>query len=132
MAKNCEILLVEDSITIQEIVKTHLEETGYKVHTTKSMEGALEILNSKSIDLVLSDVMIESKGAQTGYHILKHIKNTSNLKNIPVIIMTDRRGSETAQVTAKRLGAYGFLKKPFKMTELSRILKKALQEAAVS
>lgn len=117
------ILVVEDSPTIRQMVKTFLEDEGYSVQLCSKMEDAVAILNSSKIDLVLSDVIIESKDAKTGYHILKHIRNTPNIKNIPVIIMTDRRGSDTAEGTAKRLGASAFLKKPFKMNELAKLLR---------
>jgi CheY-like chemotaxis protein len=116
------ILVVEDSPTIQQVVRTFLEDEGYSVQMCSKMEDAVAILNSTKIDLVLSDVIIESKDAKTGYHILKHIKNTPDIKNIPVIIMTDRRGSDTAEGTARRLGASAFLKKPFKITELRQLL----------
>jgi CheY-like chemotaxis protein len=116
------ILVVEDSPTIQQMLKTFLEEEGFSVHMCSKMEDAVDILNRTRIDIVLSDVIIESKDAKTGYHILKYIRNTPELRNIPVIIMTNRRGSDTAAGTARRLGANAFLKKPFKMNELTQLL----------
>lgn len=123
------ILVVEDSPTIQQVVKTFLEDEGYSVHICSKMEDAVAILNQSKIDLVLSDVIIESKDAKTGYHILKHIRSTPELAHIPVIIMTDRRGSDTAKGTAQRLGADAFLKKPFKMNELVELLRSLMSRA---
>ena len=125
------ILVVEDSPTVQQMIKIFLDKAGYTVRACTSTEAALEILRTSNVDLVLCDIVIESKEAKTGYHILKHIRAVPRLKHIPVFMMTDQRSAENAKVTAHRLGANGFLPKPFKMEQLDKIIKKSLSTSPV-
>lgn len=120
------ILVIEDSLTVLKMIKTYLQKVGYLVQTCVSTEEAYKILKYSKVNFVLCDIVIESKEAQTGYHILKFIKGLPRLKHIPVFMMTDRRNLENAKATALRLGADGFLEKPFKMEALEGIIKKSL------
>jgi DNA-binding NtrC family response regulator len=122
------ILVVEDSPTISQMVKTYLENAGYATRTSKSLEGALEILGKTRIDLVITDIMLESRNALTGYHLLKQIKNSKKIESIPVIVMTDKRDFKRAQRTAERLGAIKVLRKPLDMEALINDIRDYLSD----
>jgi DNA-binding response OmpR family regulator len=117
------ILVVEDSPTISEMIKVYLENAGFATRTCKSPEVALEILGEDKIDLVLTDIMLESKNALTGYHLLKQIKNSKSLKSIPVIVMTENRSFKRARMTAEHLGAINVMRKPLKMDVLIKDIR---------
>ena len=128
MKEQKSILIIEDSTTVLKMIKKYFEMAGYLVQACASTEEAYKILNNAKIDLVICDIVIESKTAQTGYHILKYVKKSSDLKHIPVFLMTDRRNTANASATALRLGACAFLEKPFKMEELEEMVKKSLSD----
>jgi CheY-like chemotaxis protein len=127
MKSGHEMLVVEDSLSVCALIKTHLEKAGHVVHTASSDEGAISVLEAKKIDFVLCDILIESKGAKTGYHVLKYIKQSPKLSQVPVVIMTQKRDAGTAKTTAERLGSNGFLHKPFEMKELDEVIQQLLK-----
>lgn len=126
MRTNHELLIIEDSISVREMIKAHLERIGYVTHATGSPEEAFAILKDRDIDLIISDIIIESTDV-TGYHVLKRVKQTDRLAHIPVVMMTERRDAEIARATAEGLGANGFLHKPFSMRELEATIKRLLR-----
>jgi len=121
-----ELLIVEDSVSVREMIKMHLERLGYLVHATGCPEEAFAILKGHDIDLVVCDIIIESTDI-TGYHVLKRVKQTERLAHIPVVMMTERRDAEIARATAEGLGANGFLHKPFSMRDLEATIKRLLR-----
>ncbi len=120
------ILIVEDSSTLLEMLKRSLEKAGYGVQTAETPGEAWKILTTSDIDLVASDILLGSKGVETGYHLLRRIKGSPELEHIPVILMSSKRKEKMAKVTSKRMGAVDFLKKPFEMTELIKKIKEFL------
>ncbi len=120
------ILVVEDSSTLLEMLKRSLEKAGYCVQTAETPGEAWKILTTSNIDLVVSDILLGSKEAQTGYHLLRRIKGSPELEHISVILMSDKRKEEKAKMTAKRMGAVDFLKKPFKMDDLIEKVRQLL------
>ncbi len=108
------ILVADDSLLIRAVVRSGLEDEGYRVLEAVDGLEALAECRSHRPDVVLLD--IEMPGLN-GYQVLEKLKADPELTNIPVVFLTSRTG--TADIVAGlRGGAHDYLKKPFEPTEL--------------
>ena len=114
------VLIVDDEKNIREGLGQSLSMDGYEIYLAENGKKGLEIINSRDIDLVITDLkMPELSGEQ----LLKKVTSTN--PNIPVIILTGHGSIETA-VGAMRDGAFDFLTKPVNLDRLSLLVKRAL------
>lgn len=102
------ILIIEDEIAIQNILKNYLEDAGYVVETADDgMEGYSKF-QSDRFDLILLDVMMPKID---GYVVLEMIRSVSN---IPVMMIT-AMGEVVDQIKAFELKVDDYITKPFDM-----------------
>ncbi len=111
------ILIVEDDAEFQELYKTKFKEEGFDVMNAYVGKQALEILKDQKPDVILLDIMLP--GGMNGFEVLENIKRTENLKNIPVIILTNLDGEAK---TAKEIGAADYIIKA--NTSLAEVVEK--------
>lgn len=104
------ILVVEDDKAICNLISINLEIVGYKVY--KANDGCLakKLVEEKSLDLILLDVMLPKID---GFTLISQIRN----KNIPIIFVTAKE-SVLDRVKGLRLGADDYIVKPFEIIEL--------------
>ncbi|MBA3009645.1 MAG: sigma-54 dependent transcriptional regulator [Proteobacteria bacterium] len=114
------ILIVDDEKHYPMIISEILREEGYCPFTASSGMEALDILNTRLIDLVLTDVKMPG---MSGIDLLEKIKEIK--PDMPVIIMT-AFGSVERAVEAMHKGAYTFILKPFENDALIAHIAKAL------
>jgi CheY-like chemotaxis protein len=79
------ILVVEDEVTIAEIVRWTLEDAGYQVITAPNGRVALDCLAQTRPDLVLCDIMMP---ILDGRQVCRAIQENPAYRSIPVIVMT--------------------------------------------
>lgn len=115
------ILIIDDESFIRETVSRILSEDGYQVCQASNMREAGEQVSSGEIDLALLDL---SLGPENGIDVLKILKELD--PELLVIIITGF-GSVESAVDALKLGAFHYMKKPFKADALRVIVKLALQ-----
>lgn len=119
------VLAVDDSLIDRKVVEKLLKTSAYKVTVVDSGKRALEILetlgsvsvDAYEINLIITDYCMPG---MTGYDLLKRIKGTSALKEIPVVIMS----SENVPNRIKRClaeGAEDFLLKPLQPADVKRL-----------
>ena len=114
------VLIVDDEEGIRESLKLVLED-HYELVVTASGEQALECLaNTKTIGLVLLDIKMPKIN---GLEVLKLIKD--KFPTMKIVMVTGYRSVETA-AEAARLGACGYIVKPFKTDEIRETVKKNL------
>ena len=114
------ILIVDDEEGIRESLKLVLED-HYELIVTASGEQALASLaNNKTIGLVLLDIKMPKVN---GLEVLKLIKD--KFPEMKIVMVTGYRSVETA-AEAARLGACGYIVKPFKTDEIRETVKKNL------
>jgi len=80
------ILLVEDDNFIIDIYITKLKEVGFSVQSAVNGEDALAKIKQSSPDLVLLDIVLPQV---TGFEFLQEIKSMPELKNVPVIVLSN-------------------------------------------
>jgi DNA-binding NtrC family response regulator len=112
------LLVVDDEEQSRELCVAMASARGFRVSTASDGNGALQILESDSVDIVLADVTMPG---MNGLELLQRIKDLS--PTTEVIIMT-AFGTVATAVQAMRLGAYDYLTKPFNKEEFSLILER--------
>ncbi len=115
------ILIVDDEAFIRENVERILKEDDYAVLSAASGKEALELIAGEDVDLVLLDLNL---GQEDGIDLLKVLKVID--PELLVIVITGF-GSVESAVDALKLGAFHYMKKPFKADALRLIVKLALQ-----
>jgi len=105
------VLLVEDDLTIRDILQDQLEEDGYDVVPASNGRQAIEYLTldaSPLPDLIILDLMTP---IVTGWQVLERLRGEPSLARIPVIVVT-------ASAANKPTGAVKVLRKPFRLEAL--------------
>ena len=122
MLKIKKILIVDDDIEMIALLRDFLQHQGYQVTTTSSVAGALRWLNASSPleapDLIVSDVKM---GATSGIELSKKILLERPL--LPVILYSVFEGHEKE---ALQSGARRFLRKPFELSNLAKVIAEIL------
>jgi len=106
------LLLVEDDEALAALLEEYLQEAGYAVETHLRGDTALQALQQKSFDLVLTDLVLP--GAD-GMSILRAASGQP--QKTLVILMTGYSGIQDA-LEAVQQGAYDFVSKPFQLPEI--------------
>jgi DNA-binding response OmpR family regulator len=114
------ILAVEDDPYIQVLIRRKLENAGYEVRVYGDGDTIDALIAEKRPDLILLDVMIPGK---TGLEICKAIKTSMGISAPPIIIVS-ARGQQQDVETAYRVGADGYLIKPFSPKDLLEMVQK--------
>jgi len=115
------ILVVDDEITIRESIKDILDQNEYACMIAENGDMMLDVLSKNNIDLVLLDVKLPGK---SGIELLPELKHT--YPETLVIMITGHADINDA-VKAIKMGAFDYLKKPFKSKELLINIEKALK-----
>ncbi|MFA6284121.1 MAG: response regulator [Desulfurivibrionaceae bacterium] len=121
---NREILIVDDTPVLRNIMKTQLQRMGFfHIHEAPDGSEAMKILHAKKIDLVISDWNMP---VMNGVELLREIRGNEVLKDIPFIMVT-------AEATVARIGMAMQLKvdelllKPFTLEILERKIIRVIQ-----
>ena len=117
-----EIVVVDDDEQFRAGLVSLLKGEGFSVTGVASGAEALQSISEKRVDLILSDLVMES---MTGTQLLTQVKKRR--PEIQMILMTGH-GSIQNAVEAMREGACDYLAKPFKNEELVLRIRRALQE----
>jgi two-component system cell cycle response regulator len=108
------VLIADDSLVVRAVVRSHLEDVGYRVLEAVDGIDAIAECRRGAPDVVLLD--IEMPGLD-GHEVLAQLKADPALRDIPVVFLTNRSGM-TDVVAGLDGGAHDYLKKPFEPPEL--------------
>jgi len=114
------ILVVDDELSMREVLEYMLTKEGYRVSCAKDGRSAIELLEKQTFDLLLCDIKL---GDISGLDVLRACKK-SNQETV-VILISAYASTETA-VEAMNEGAYDYVPKPFDKDELLQTVAKAL------
>ena len=112
------LLVVDDERWIRESCKETAEEMGFKVFSADSASAATRQLESHSIDVVLLDIKLPG---HDGLGLLLKIKQQQPETEV---IMITGHATVDSVLTAMKSGAYDYLRKPFNMVDLKRLLER--------
>ena len=114
-----QILILDDEPIVCKRLKPAFEKMGYEVETfTKSME-AMERVQGKEFDIVITDLKMEGLD---GMQFLTAVKEKS--PKTEVIVITGFATMETAKESFQK-GIFDFVAKPFKISEIKEVVMKA-------
>jgi DNA-binding NtrC family response regulator len=116
-----QVLVVDDEPNLRKVLLAQLQRDGYDVHTANDGEAAKELLSEHHIDLVVTDLRMPKID---GMELLRWALAEDGDR--PVVMMTAHGTVDTA-VEALKLGAFDYVTKPFDMTEMRRVVAKALR-----
>jgi len=117
------ILVVDDELSMREFLEIMLTKEGYEIVTADSGEQACDILDHTEFQLVVTDIRMDG---MDGIGVLKKVKAT--YPKAAVVMISAFSSAENA-VEAMKEGAFDYVPKPFKVKDLNRIVKEALQSA---
>jgi DNA-binding response OmpR family regulator len=117
------ILVVEDELETEEMLRTYFEFCGYEVLSTAWGEDVLDICRESHPDLIILDVQLPDIG---GYEVYQELCNTQQTGHIPVIFLT-KVVDDDLRATSKEMGALDYISKPFDLDELERRVRDALR-----
>jgi two-component system chemotaxis response regulator CheY len=123
-----DILVVDDSAAIRKILQRVLRQTGMAIRTIhEAGDGAeaLEILGKQHVDLVLTDINMPK---MDGLQFLAALKGAPEWRRIPVVMITTE-GGEMKVAEAVKLGAAGYVRKPFTADQVKEKLAGFLEPA---
>ncbi len=123
---NARILVADDEVSLREMLGVLLRRAGYEVELFEGCRSALaRLANAPAFDLVITDLAMPDG---SGMEILEAIKKMDDA--LQVIMITAFATTEQA-VEAMRLGAYDYVQKPFKNSELLAQIEKALEKSSI-
>ncbi len=128
MASYKRILLIEDEEDIAALIKLHAEISGYKLHVVVDGINGYRAIEREKPDLVILDIMLPGRN---GFDICRKMKNSSELRNIPVIILS-AKSEEIDEVLGLELGADDYVFKPFSPKVLFSRIKAVLRRGSIS
>jgi two-component system response regulator HydG len=115
------LLIVDDLISIHEMLEAVIAPTGYQTTFATDGEKGLARYKAEKFDLVLADIDMKP---MDGITLLKQLKAYD--PTVVVIIMTAYASTESA-IQALKFGAFDYLQKPFKVDELMQAMKRGLE-----
>lgn len=107
-------LVVDDSLSIRKYLSNLLMQKGFVTETARNGYEALELLNSRSFDIMVTDLEMPKL---SGYELIEAVRMDEKYQDFPIIVLTGRASADIRQMT-KDLGADAYIIKPFKDKEL--------------
>ncbi len=117
------ILIVEDEKDIVKMLDYNLKKEGYRILVAHDGEDAIDLANTKRLDLILLDLMLPG---MDGLEVCKALKGESKTALLPIIMLT-AKSQESDKVVGLELGADDYVTKPFSPRELIARIKAVLR-----
>lgn len=108
------VLLIEDDLSITELVRYNLERANYDIDTVADGEEGLYIAIQDTPDVILLDWMLPNL---SGLEICRQLRRNEGTANVPIILLT-ARADEPDRVRGLEMGADDYVVKPFSPKEL--------------
>lgn len=117
------ILLLEDDISLSEIIEEFLSDEGYELYTCENAKEALDLAYEKHFDLWILDVKVP---LGDGFSVLKELRALG--KNTPAIFMTSLNTTDDLK-QGFDCGCDDYIRKPFELAELAIRVQSLLKRA---
>jgi DNA-binding NtrC family response regulator len=120
--KSLRILFADDEKSLQEFMQSELPRLGHEVVVCPDGRAALKALEKSTFDAAILDLRMPGL---TGIEVLEHLKQL--VPDTEAIVMTGHASMETA-IEAVRLGAFDYITKPCKLSEIEAVLRKVAEK----
>jgi len=116
------VLIVDDSVSMRQMVSFTLREGGFEVIEAEHGEDALKKIEGVSIDLIITDLNMP---VMDGITLIQNIRRLPAMKTKPILMLTTE-GLATKKEQGKAAGATGWIVKPFDPEKLLSTVAKVL------
>ena len=123
--RGARLLVAEDEANLRLVIQKELQRLGYRVDVAPDGEAALRRLEEGNVDVLLCDINMPR---MDGMELLRRVHERANPPE--VIMLTGHATVETA-IEAMKLGAYDYLSKPYRITELDALVKQAAEKRSL-
>jgi DNA-binding NtrC family response regulator len=120
-----QLLIVDDEATAAENLAHVCRKQGYAVTTRSSGAGALEALEQKRFDLVLSDVRMERVDG------MAVLRRAHEIDPLTAVVLITGYATLDAAVEAMKAGAFHYIAKPYRLDEVREVVRHALEMVAL-
>ena len=117
------ILAVDDSASMRQMVGFTLKSAGFKVIEAKDGSEALEIAKNQSFDAVISDVNMP---IMDGISLIRELRTLQEYRFTPMLMLTTESGLDKKS-EGKAAGATGWIVKPFNPEQLLAVIRKVIR-----
>lgn len=114
------VLAVDDSKTMREMVSFTLKDAGFNVLEAEDGRAALTVLESASIDLLITDLNMPN---MDGIELIRAVRGIARHKFAPILMLTTESDPAKKQ-SGKDAGATGWIVKPFSPDKLVEVVRK--------
>ncbi len=122
-----QLLIVEDSPTQAELLRSTVEDAGFSVLVARDAESALDLLERHTVDLVISDIVMPGI---SGYDLCRRIKSSGEHSQIPVMLLSTLNEPMDI-IRGLESGADNFLTKPYKPEQVVARARMILQNRSL-
>ncbi len=126
MTTKVEVLILDDELIVGKRLKPAIEKMGCSVETFLEPKVALNRINEKEFDIVITDIRMEDID---GIQVLEEVRKKSN--HTLVIVITGYAMISLAREAMEK-GAFDFISKPFKPDEIRMVILKAAEKLGKS
>jgi two-component system chemotaxis response regulator CheY len=116
------ILISDDSIAMRQMLAYTLTEASHEVMQADNGQAALQLAQSHTFDLVITDVNMP---LLDGLSLVKELRALPNYRFKPILLLTTETDPQKKQI-AKKSGATGWIIKPFNPDKLLMAVRKVL------
>lgn len=117
------LLVVDDENNLRLVVQKELTRQGHEVETASDGEAAWTLLEQQDFDVLLCDINMPRLD---GIGLLRRMREKS--ANPPEVIMLTGQATVESAIEAMKLGAYDYLTKPYRITELAVLVKQSAEK----
>ncbi len=114
------ILTIDDSKTMRDMLMLTLSNNGFEVLQAVDGLDGLDVLGRETVDVVITDINMPKLD---GYGVIQHMRERPEYDDLPILVLTTESDQEKKE-RARKLGATGFIIKPFNPTGLVDVLRK--------
>ena len=120
-----DVLIVDDSATIRQMVKRTMKLAGLKVGEVYEASNGIEALASLAEHPVAVIMLDINMPTMNGIQLLTRMKGNDRLRDVPIVIVSTE-GSKRRIEELENIGAFGFVRKPFQPEQLRDVLRPLL------
>lgn len=120
-----DVLIVDDSATMRQMVKKTLQMAGLDVGEVYEASNGIEALATLAEHTVAVIMLDINMPTMNGVQLLTRMKQNRRLKDIPIVIASTE-GSRERMEQMEEFGAFGYVRKPFQPEQLRDVLKPLL------
>ena len=119
-------MAADDSASIRQMIAFSLRQANYDVIEAENGRDAIRKLNGTTVDMLITDLDMPEMG---GMELVRRVRAVPKYRSIPIIVLTTESDPSLKQ-KIRKLGANGWITKPFKPKQLISITDKFLTQVS--